>query len=236
MWPKKPDLRGPAEDCKAWWVDYLAGRFSIMGSVVVALFGTTFEGLEAAEELLDHFAEYTVSQAEDLDRRRLFDAVIVPDLKLKIVEYREHIVGKDLEWLTQKETQAPAKPPEAGRPPQGLTPRPAAAGLIPEDKAAAAGDVEASGESMSQPRDSLPDSVVASAAERRAALEAYKRECREAGVKVTNLMIAKAADPNWNDRTPVEKWVKAKDPRYNTPPVDRKIRAVFRTKPHIPSN
>jgi hypothetical protein len=127
MLPKKPDLRGPAKDCKAWWVDYLAGRFSIMGSVVLALFGTTFEGLEAAEELLDHFAESTVSQAEDLDRRRLFDAVIVPDLKLKIVEYRESMVGKGLEWLTQKETQAPAKPPEAGRPPQGLTPRPAAA-------------------------------------------------------------------------------------------------------------
>jgi hypothetical protein len=84
-----------------------------MGSAVLALSGTTFEGLEAAEELLDHFAEYTVSQAEDLDRRRLFDAVIVPDLKLKIVEYREDMVGKCLEWLTQKETQAPAKPPEA---------------------------------------------------------------------------------------------------------------------------
>jgi hypothetical protein len=111
-----------------------------------------------------------------------------------------------------------------------------AAGLIPEHKAAAAGNAEASGESMSQPSDSLPDEEVASAAERRAALEAYKRECREAGVKVTNPMIAKAADPNWNDRTPVEKWVKAKDPRYNTLPVDRKIRAVLRTKPHIPPN
>ena len=49
-----------------------------------------------------------------------------------------------------------------------------------------------------------------------AVLKKYKAECRSSGVKVTNTMIAAAADPDWHDRTPVEKWAAAKDRRYNT--------------------
>jgi hypothetical protein len=71
-------------------------------------------------------------------------------------------------------------------------------------------------------------------AERRSALKAYKDECRSHGVKVTNPMIARAANPDWSERTPVEKWSAAKDSRYNTPAVDRKIRRVFTEKPHLP--
>ncbi|HEV2232641.1 MAG TPA: hypothetical protein VGV68_04460 [Terriglobia bacterium] len=62
-------------------------------------------------------------------------------------------------------------------------------------------------------------------------LLAYKREGREAGVKITDLMIAKAASQSWNDRTPISRW-KRNDPRC-TAADDFKIRRVLKTKPHL---
>jgi hypothetical protein len=68
-------------------------------------------------------------------------------------------------------------------------------------------------------------------AQRTALSESYKRECRKAGVKVNDTMVAKAANPKWHDRTQVM-WWKRNDPR-STPAADRMIRAVFKNKPHL---
>lgn len=67
--------------------------------------------------------------------------------------------------------------------------------------------------------------------ERTRLLDAYKRQCIEAGVKVTDAMIAKAACPSWNHRTPVTRW-KGNDPRCSSTH-DSMIRAVFKSKPHL---
>ena len=74
------------------------------------------------------------------------------------------------------------------------------------------------------------ESVVA---ERAALIHAYKRECEERGIKVTNEMIAKAASPKWNERTPMTQW-KRNDPACSQSD-DRKIRAVLTGRPHSKS-
>src|SRR5262249_15811983 len=68
-------------------------------------------------------------------------------------------------------------------------------------------------------------------AERKRLRDAYKAECKRAGVRVTDEMIAHAASKNWTGRTSVQKWLAA-DPRYNGEP-DRLIREVFLKKPHL---
>jgi hypothetical protein len=62
-------------------------------------------------------------------------------------------------------------------------------------------------------------------------LLAYKREGKQAGIKITDPMVAKAASPSWNDRTPVARW-KSNDKRC-TVADDHKIRKVLRDKPHL---
>ncbi len=69
------------------------------------------------------------------------------------------------------------------------------------------------------------------AAERKAALQAYKDEGRARGIRITDLMVARAACATWHDRTMVKRW-KANDPRC-TPADDAKIRAVLKNKPHL---
>jgi hypothetical protein len=77
------------------------------------------------------------------------------------------------------------------------------------------------------------NSTAQSESERRcAAIKAYKDECAEHGVKVTDAMIAIAASNSWHDRTPVT-WWKRVDPR-STPSADRAIRRVLSEKPHLP--
>jgi hypothetical protein len=44
-------------------------------------------------------------------------------------------------------------------------------------------------------------------------------------------MIAKIANPNWNTRDPVVKWL-ALDERYES--ADGQLRKVYRDKPHLP--
>jgi hypothetical protein len=66
---------------------------------------------------------------------------------------------------------------------------------------------------------------------RAALIDAYKRECRNAGIKVTDAMIAKAASSSWNDRTQVT-WWKRTDSR-STSAADSAIRRVLRDKPHL---
>jgi len=73
---------------------------------------------------------------------------------------------------------------------------------------------------------SLHDPV---AEERKALLNAYKLECRENGVPVTNDNVAKAA--GWKERTPVQRWQR-NDPR-STLGDDKKIRDVLNRKPHF---
>jgi hypothetical protein len=70
--------------------------------------------------------------------------------------------------------------------------------------------------------------------ERKMFLRQYKAECKVHGVKMTNPIIGNTAKPTWNNRTPVEKWSHGKDPRYNTPDVNRRILSVLKNKPHIP--
>ncbi len=60
----------------------------------------------------------------------------------------------------------------------------------------------------------------------------YKAECRLAGVRVTDEMIAKAANPRWHSRANIQKWL-ACDPNYDGWP-DRQIRTVFLNKHHLP--
>jgi hypothetical protein len=69
------------------------------------------------------------------------------------------------------------------------------------------------------------------AEERKNLLDAYKRECKERGITVTDEMIAKAASSSWNDRTQVT-WWKREAPK-STPAADKLIRAVLIKKPHL---
>jgi len=70
------------------------------------------------------------------------------------------------------------------------------------------------------------------AQERKDLLLEYKRQCKDQGIYLTDKMIAKAADLNWNDRTPVDRWK-----RNDRSPVggadDNRIRNVLRDKPHL---
>jgi hypothetical protein len=70
------------------------------------------------------------------------------------------------------------------------------------------------------------------ALERKTALRAYKEECRRANVKVTDKMVAMAAQVNWHDRTEIQRW-KSNNPR-SKPLHNRKIRKVLADKPHLP--
>jgi len=81
--------------------------------------------------------------------------------------------------------------------------------------------------------DAPPELLEARKAERKAARDAYKAECKAAGVTVTDEMIARAANPNWTSRTQVQKWLQC-HPDYEGEP-DRLIRLVFSKKPHITS-
>jgi len=60
-------------------------------------------------------------------------------------------------------------------------------------------------------------------------LRAFKAKGRTQGVKITDPMVAHAADPKWNDRTMVT-WWKRNDDRCK-PPHDKKIRAVLGKEP-----
>jgi hypothetical protein len=82
------------------------------------------------------------------------------------------------------------------------------------------------------PADAIDHADRACASERQSALLKYKNECKSHGVRVTDLMIARAASPTWNDRTPITRW-KSCDKR-STAAEDAKIRAVFKRKPHLP--
>jgi hypothetical protein len=63
---------------------------------------------------------------------------------------------------------------------------------------------------------------------RRALLESYKRECLDNGVRVTYEMIAKSANRRWNDRTPIDRWIR-NDSR-STETDDKLIRKIFSTE------
>jgi len=67
--------------------------------------------------------------------------------------------------------------------------------------------------------------------ERRALRDAYKKECSNAGIKVTDEMIAQEASTRWHERSPIQKWA-AGHPDYDGAP-DEMIRRVFREKPHL---
>jgi hypothetical protein len=69
--------------------------------------------------------------------------------------------------------------------------------------------------------------------QRRVLRDNYKSECKTNGVRVTDAMIAEAANANWHGRTTTQKWL-ACDPRYDGEP-DRLIRSVFTRKHHIPA-
>jgi hypothetical protein len=69
-------------------------------------------------------------------------------------------------------------------------------------------------------------------AERKRLRDKYKAECRAVGVKVTDEMIAKAANPKWTSRTNIQKWLGC-DPKYSGE-ANRLIRKVLiDTKPHL---
>lgn len=82
------------------------------------------------------------------------------------------------------------------------------------------------------------DNISTRKAERRKHRDDYKAECKRAGVNVTDLMIAEAANPHtktqkgWNTRDAIQKWLQC-DPKYDGHS-DRMIRDVFKKKPHLP--
>jgi hypothetical protein len=68
------------------------------------------------------------------------------------------------------------------------------------------------------------------AAERTALLTEFKAKGRAVGIRVTDEMVAKAANPGkWNDRTMVAWW--KRNDKSSTPVHDRKIRAVLNRDP-----
>jgi len=73
------------------------------------------------------------------------------------------------------------------------------------------------------------DGVDAVATERKRLIDAFKAKAREQGIRVTDKLVAKAANPKWNDRTMVT-WWKRNDPK-SKPPHDKKIRAVLGRDP-----
>lgn len=74
-----------------------------------------------------------------------------------------------------------------------------------------------------------PDNTSPVVDERRKLLADFKSRGRSAGIRVTDEMIAKAANKRWNDRTMVT-WWKRNDPR-STPAHDKMIRAVLAKDP-----
>ena len=79
--------------------------------------------------------------------------------------------------------------------------------------------------------DSNGNGEEAVATERASLLTAYKTEAANRGIRVTDKMIAEAANPGrWNDRTPIQRWKR----NYKCPHGDDvKIRAVLKKKPHL---
>ncbi len=69
------------------------------------------------------------------------------------------------------------------------------------------------------------------AIQRTSLLNDYVAQCKARGVKITDKMIAKAARPSWNERTPVQRW-KRNDPK-STHSDDQAIRRVLTEKPHL---
>jgi hypothetical protein len=67
--------------------------------------------------------------------------------------------------------------------------------------------------------------------ERKKLRDDYIAECRLAGVKVTNEMIATAANPRWHSRSQIQKWL-ACHPDYEGVS-DRLIRRSLTNKPHL---
>jgi hypothetical protein len=82
--------------------------------------------------------------------------------------------------------------------------------------------------------------IQAERAERKKLRNDYVAACKLDGVKVTDEMIAKAANPGtpnrngWNTRDSIQKWLQC-NPNYDGRP-DRMIRDVFKKKPHLPKS
>jgi hypothetical protein len=68
------------------------------------------------------------------------------------------------------------------------------------------------------------------AAERAGLLRAFKAKGKAQGIKITDKMVAQAADPNWNDRSMVQWWTRNYE-KGCKPPHDKKIRAVLDKDP-----
>jgi hypothetical protein len=65
--------------------------------------------------------------------------------------------------------------------------------------------------------------------ERRALIDDFKAQGKQKGIKITDTMVAKAANSRWNDRTMVT-WWKRNDARCKLAH-DKRIRAVFQEDP-----
>jgi hypothetical protein len=70
--------------------------------------------------------------------------------------------------------------------------------------------------------------------ERHTAYIAFKKECKAHGIEMNHQILANRANPRWNTRDPVKRWL-ANDPRC-TSEMDRLIWAVLKSKPHISKN
>jgi hypothetical protein len=96
---RRPAVDAPREEAEGWWAEMITGRFAIMASAAVAVFGSTDEGIAACERLVDHFAEFALAQAEKVADSRTERGGFLLDVRTKLMQYREHIVGTALGWV-----------------------------------------------------------------------------------------------------------------------------------------
>ena len=95
---RMPAVDAPREETEGWWAEMIIGRFAIMSSAAAAVFGSTDEGIAAVERLIDHFAEFALAQAEKVVGGRTEKGSFLLDVRTKLMQYREHVVGTALGW------------------------------------------------------------------------------------------------------------------------------------------
>jgi hypothetical protein len=93
------------EEHQAWMVDLLAERFSIMAGTILAEFGLTYDGVAKCEKLVDQLAEFTLTEARKIDpsRSRIVTVTFLPELQIRLTQYREHSIGQAYKWVREAE-------------------------------------------------------------------------------------------------------------------------------------
>ena len=100
---RRPAVDAPREETEGWCFEMITGRFAIMASAAVAVFGSTDEGITECERLVDHFAEFALAQGEKVIDGRTEKGSFLHDVRTKVIQYREHVMGTALGLVTANE-------------------------------------------------------------------------------------------------------------------------------------